>query len=252
MIVREMQDSVAVLRMEHGKVNAIDIELFSELQTELKYLESSEANAVILTGTGKSFSAGVDLFRLLRSGTDYVRSFVKILCEGLEILFFYPKPVVAAVNGHAVAGGYILTCACDYRIAAQTSLTIGVPELLVGVPFPAVALEIMRFAVAPQHLQHIAYTGRTYLPDDALQLGLIDEVAAPEKLMERAIQIASGFGLLPPDAFKMTKKTLREPVRQRLQMPPKESEEVMKAWCDPETHRIIRDYLDRTIGKRSS
>src|SRR5262249_18375100 len=119
MIVREMQNSIAVLRMEHGKVNAIDIELFSELQTELKYLESSEASAVILTGTGKSFSAGVDLFRLLRSGTDYVRSFVKILCEGLETLFFYRKPVVAAVNGHAVAGGCILTCACDYRIAAQ-------------------------------------------------------------------------------------------------------------------------------------
>src|SRR3990172_6187756 len=153
MIVREDRGSVAVLRMEHGKVNAIDVELFTELKEQLEAVERSEAVAAVLAGTGKAFSAGVDLFRLLQESENYVSGFLPVLVAGLEKLFLFPKPLVAAVNGHAIAGGCLMAFACDYRVAAGGAGTMGVPELLVGVPFPPLALEIMRFVVSHESLQ---------------------------------------------------------------------------------------------------
>jgi enoyl-CoA hydratase len=252
MIHTEMQDSIAIVRMEHGKVNAIDFELFEYLKHALTDIQNSDAQALVLTGTGKAFSAGVDLFRLLKSGTDYAEAFVKVLCEGLEALFFFPKPVIAAVNGHAVAGGCILACACDYRIGAKDSLTIGVPELLVGVPIPAIALEIVRFAAAHKYFQQIVYSGKTYSSAEALEVGLLDEVVPPENLLECAMQSAKRFTALPPVAFEITKRRLRETVRERIRQLPDEEQQVMDEWCSPETHQRIRAYLDRTIGKRNS
>ena len=250
MINTEIKDSIAIIQMNHGKVNAIDIELFGALQHALSEIKNSPVKAVVLTGSGKAFSAGVDLFRLLNSGTDYIRSFVKVLCDGLETLFFFPKPVIAAVNGHAVAGGCIMTCACDYRIGVSDGMTIGVTELLVGVPFPAIALEIVRFAAAPQYLQQIVYSGKTYLADDAVRVGLLDEVVTREKLIEQAMIAASRFAELPADAFAITKRRLREPLRHKVKMLPEEEQQVMEQWCSPQTHQTIRAYLDRTIGKR--
>jgi len=250
MINTEIKESIAILRMEHGKVNAIDIELFEALQSELLTIKNSSVKSVVLTGSGKAFSAGVDLFRLLNSGEEYIRSFVKVLCDGLEALFFFPKPVIAAVNGHAVAGGCILTCACDYRIGVQEGLTIGVTELLVGVPFPAIALEIMRFAVAPQYLQQIVYSGKSYPPDEAVRVGLLDEITTQEKLIEQAMAAASRFAELPQEAFAITKRRLREPLRNKLRILPEEAQQVMEQWRSPQTHQTIRAYLDRTIGKK--
>ena len=103
MIHREIRNQVAVIRLDHGKVNAIDIELFAALSDELVSLASHPVRAVVLTGTGKAFSAGVDLFRVLEGGKEYLEKFLPAFSIGLETLFLFPKPVVAAVNGHAIA-----------------------------------------------------------------------------------------------------------------------------------------------------
>jgi enoyl-CoA hydratase len=250
MIKTEIRESIAIVRMEHGKVNAIDIELFEAFQQELLAIKNSPVKSVVLTGSGKAFSAGVDLFRLLNSGKDYIRSFVRVLCDGLESLLFFPKPVIAAVNGHAVAGGCLMACACDYRIGVTEGLTIGVTELLVGVPFPAIALEIIRFVAAPQYLQQIVYSGKTYSAEDAVRVGLLDEITTQEKLMDQASKAASRFAELPQEAFAITKRRLREPLRNKVRMLPDEEQQVMEQWSSPKTHQTIRAYLDRTIGKK--
>ena len=251
MISTENQDDIAVVRMEHGKVQAMDVELFADLQRTLTELQASEAKAIILTGTGKAFSAGVDLFRLLKSGDNYIQSFVKILCDVFEQIFFFSKPIVAAVNGHAIAGGCVLTCACDYRVGVNTHLTIGVTELLVGVPYPAIALEIVRHAAAPQFLQQIVYSGKTYATEEAVKVGLLDESVPNDQLLERAMAVAKQLASVPLQAFAITKRRLREPVRKKLAMLPQEQDEILRAWRSPETHAMIHAYLDRTIGKRS-
>src|SRR5262245_57734470 len=115
MIERSQHEGVLTLRLAHGKANALDVELLDALLGELSGAAEG-ARAVILTGTGSIFSAGVDLFRLTREGADYVRRFLPLLSRFLRTLFTFPRPVVAAVNGHAIAGGCIIVLASDARL----------------------------------------------------------------------------------------------------------------------------------------
>lgn len=251
MIQMEMQDSTAILRMDHGKVNAIDIEMFSEFAARLQEAEDSSATSIVLTGKGKAFSAGVDLFQVLNGGREYLEKFLPLLVGTFQKLFLLPKPIVAAVNGHAIAGGCILTCACDYRIAAKGDSKIGVPELFVGVPFPPLALEMMRFAVSSEALQEIIYTGRTYGMEESLQKGMLDELVSPEMLLGRAIEVASQLGRIPQRAFWMAKRQLRHPVIEKARQFGPSDQEILNEWSAPATFEIIRGYLQKTIGKNS-
>jgi enoyl-CoA hydratase len=137
------QGGLAVLRLAHGKVNAMSME-FCEAVTA-RFAEIPPARAVVMTATGRTFSAGVDLVRLLEGGAPYIREFLPALSTMFATVFSHPAPVVAAINGHAIAGGCVLACAADKRLMARDGGHIGVTELLVGVPFPPVAMEIMRW-----------------------------------------------------------------------------------------------------------
>lgn len=252
MIHREDRDGTAVLRIEHGKANALDAELLEGLEERLRELEGDRPEAVVLTGTGRIFSAGVDLFRVLDGGRAYLERFLPALGRSLERLFAFPGPVVAAVNGHAIAGGCILACACDLKVMAEGDGRIGVPELRVGVPFPVAALEILRFAVPPQHLQKLAYVGRTYGPRDALAWGLVDELAAPERLPERAHEAARELAAIPRGSFALSKAHLRRPALERIRAYGSEIDpRVAELWAEDGIHDHIRDYLERTIGRKA-
>src|SRR4029079_1989985 len=176
MIESKMFDGIAVVTMDHGKANALDIELCDALATCFDDFRRSDAKAIVLTGKGKIFSAGVDLKRLSVGGAEYVRLFLPALHRLYEAVFFHPKPVVAAINGHAIAGGCVLACCADRRLMAQEAGRIGITELLVGLPFPALAFEVMRFTAAPQHFPALLYSGATFLPEQAIARGLIDEI----------------------------------------------------------------------------
>jgi enoyl-CoA hydratase len=250
MIHWDNRSFVTILRIENGPVNAIDLEMFTELIETLQELkQSSSTHAVVLTGTGKAFSAGVDLFRVLDGGRDYIEKFLPILATGLEELFLFPKPVVVAMNGHAIAGGCIMACACDYRIAADGAGKIGVPELLVGVPFPAIALEIVRFAASSGRAQEIVYTGRYYNLPEAKERGLIDEIVQPEECVNRACEISEKLGSIPASTFRTTKHQLRSIAIQQVRQRNEDSKELVAAWSDPAIHEVIRKYLDKTIRK---
>jgi len=254
MIHREPHGPITVLRMDHGKANAMDVELLDGLSDALSEAETSDAEALVLTGTGRIFSAGVDLFRVLDGGAEYLGRFLPALSRALKDLFTFPRPVVAALNGHAIAGGCILAAACDLRLMAQGSDgsggRIGVPELRVGVPFPTAALEILRFAIPRQHLQEVAYVGRTFSPDDALARGLVDELVDPDALIERALEAARSLAAIPTGTFQLSKRQLRRPTLERIAALEKEIDpEVDALWARPEIHQHIREYLDRTLKK---
>jgi len=228
---------IPTLRLAHGKASAMDVEMLEALTQTLN--EYREARAIILTGTGTIFSAGVDLFRLVDEGGPYVDRFFPLLSDCIRTLFELPIPVIAATNGHAIAGGCILVCACDYRFMAQGNGRIGVPELLVGVPFPDVALKVMQFAV-PNVARHVL-TGRTYLPDAALAAGMIDEVVAPEQLLESASRKALELAKIQPVSFALTKRALRGA--------PPDDAAALRVWKDGATHQYIRNYLEKTVRK---
>src|SRR5581483_10297498 len=172
------KDGVAIVTMRHGKANALDVEFCEALAAQLPLL-ASNSKAVILTGQGKIFSAGVDLVRLSAGGAAYIRQFLPSLHRAFAAVFEFSKPIVAAVNGHAIAGGCVLACAADRRIMAKDGGRVGVTELQVGVPFPPLAFEIMRHVTAPHFLEEVVLGAGTYVPDDALTRGLINEIVAP-------------------------------------------------------------------------
>jgi enoyl-CoA hydratase len=246
MIDLEQRGEIAVLTMRHGKANAMDGTFCEDLIGRLHELRGSPTRAVVITGQGKIFSAGVDLVQALDGGPDYFRKFLPPLRRAFEEVFFYEKPVVAAVNGHAIAGGCVLTCAADRRLMAQGDGRIGITELLVGVPFPVIALEIMRSAAAPQHFERVVYSGATFAPDAAVALGLIDEAVPADALLERALAAAEKLAALGPDAFALTKRQVRE----RLEKDgPRFDPAVDAIWYAPETSARIRDYVTRTFKK---
>lgn len=251
MIHLEHRDAVAVLRMEHGKANAVDSELFDDLVQRLDDVEPSAATAVVLTGTGKMFSAGVDLFQVLDGGSAYLRDFLPKLSASLKRLLAFPRPVVAAVNGHAIAGGCVLACACDRRLMAEPGGVIGLTELLVGVPFPVAALETVRELLPACHLQDVVYRGRTVVPGEARAIGLVDELVEPGELIERALARAAKLGAIPAPAFALTKRLLRAPLLERIDRYAADVDpEVLENWSRPETLATIRAFLDRTVGRK--
>ena len=251
MIHREDRGPVAILRIEHGKANAVDTELFADLGTALDDVEASDARAVVLTGTGSIFSAGVNLFRLLEEGAPYVAEFLPVLSASVRRLFTFPRPIVAAVNGHAIAGGCILAAACDRRVMNQDKGRIGVTELLVGVPFPADVLEILRFLLPDRHVQSLAYSGRTVDATEALEIGLIEEIAGADAVLDQSCEAAQRLGTIPADAFALSKHQLRQASVERMEtLAAATNDQVLEIWSRPETHATIRAYMEKTVGKK--
>jgi enoyl-CoA hydratase/carnithine racemase len=217
----------------------------------LDALVSSDARAVVLTSTGRVFCAGVDLQQVLDGGVDYLERFIPLLASAFERLFSFPLPVVAAVNGPAVAGGCILACACDRRVMVDGA-RIGASELLVGVPFPVAALEILRWACGDR-TEEVVLTGTLYGPEEALAVGLTHEVVAADDLLDRALVIAGELGAIAPGPFRLAKLQLRRPVVERITRDsPVMDRKVRALWSSAETTGAIRAQVELMAARRSS
>jgi enoyl-CoA hydratase len=250
MIDIKTTDGIDVMTLTHGKANALDIEFCEALAARFIELRNSDAKAVVITGQGKIFSAGVDLKRLSEGGADYIRKFLPVLHKLYDTVFYYPKPVVAAINGHAIAGGCVLACCADRRIMARESGRIGVTELLVGVPFPALAFEIMRHATPPYFFSETILSGETFTAEVAAHRGWVNEAVEPALVMERALAAAQSLAALSSPAFAQTKMQIRQAVTERLARSGEATDKaVTQIWTAPATLAYIRDYVARTLKK---
>ncbi len=250
MIERQDRDGVRILCLAHGKVSALDLELCEALLAELKTAQDDPVRAVVITGRGSSFSAGVDLFRLIKDGPEYGQRFLPVLDAVLRSALSFPKPMIAAVNGHAIAGGCILASACDWRVMAEGTGRIGVPELAVGVPFPALPLQIVGARLTDASFRDLVFTGRTVPVSEAMTLGLIDEQCPPESLIERATATANRLAAIPASAFALTKEAFATLILDRAACLSDLNARVVHAWMQPHTYDAIRAYLARTVGKK--
>lgn len=247
MIEQSIDNDIVTLTLSHGKANAADLELLTALSDSLA--ELGEARAVILTGRGSMFSAGVDLARLLKGGADYAAEFVPLLDRVVREMFAFPAPLVTAINGHAIAGGCMFGLAGDHRIMSRGKGRIGAPELLVSVPFPIAPLELLRYAIPPQHLHSLIYGGSTLLADDAADKGVIDEACDADQLMERAMAVATRLGALDSRNFRLTKTMLRDPGLQRmLNAGERLNPAVYQRWAEAQTLDGIQRYMDKLAG----
>lgn len=248
--LENVADGVRVLRMARGAVSALDTDFLLALREAVGQAGTDGGQALVLTGTGKAFSAGVDLRAYLDGGAAYVETFWDALTGLFEDLLHYPWPVVAAVNGHAIAGGCVIACCADYRL--MSGGTIGVPEMLVGIPFPSTALAAVAIAVGPG-ARRLVNTGATLGPEAALARGLVDEVVAPEDLLERAVARAARLRAIPVATFAHTKTALRRPFLEPLGSAESlASDAAAKGiWASPTGQNAVAAYVAATIPRKS-
>jgi enoyl-CoA hydratase len=230
---------VAVLRLARPPVNALDLELLTGIRTA--FGEAAGADAVVFTGSGRAFSAGVDLRRILDGGEGYAEAFLDALTGAFLAVFDCPRPVVCAINGHALAGGCVFAAACDARI--MSGGTIGLTELAVGVPFPVAALEIVRNAVGAAAAA-LALTARTMDAASARSIGLVDDVCDPDELLPKAVETARRLGSIPAEVYALTKEQLHRPVRQRIDWArPTDDPRVLRHWSSAPARDAIARFL---------
>jgi len=241
------EDGIRFVEFSHGKVNALDLEFCREISKALSEAATDECRGVIYSGNGRVFSAGVDLKRLINEDLEYLELFLDELESVFEKAFFFPKPLVANVNGHAVAGGCVLACASDARIAHRHA-KIGVPELRVGVPFPSLGLEIMRFSTAPQFFRQMINIGATYSDDRAVAAGLVDEIVDVDQMRGRCIDIINEMIRVPSEVFELTKNQLRIPAATNIARSEKQYRELIRAlWRSDEIRDVVRGYVETTL-----
>jgi len=235
-------ENVRVLTLSSGRVNALDVDLLEELTLAVGDLARSDCGALVITGAGRAFSAGVDLKRVVEGGADYTDRLVPALSDAFEAVYTYPGPTVAAVNGAAIAGGCVLACACDRRLITPDA-QIGVTEVHVGVAFPVAALEVMRYACG-DHADVVLLGGRTYRGAETIAAGLAHRVVDGD-LMGMAVAEASELGGIPADAYRHTKGQLRGPTLARIREAADIDGEVRRMWGSEETQQRIAAYVER-------
>src|SRR5207244_1939923 len=205
----ERQGPLAVLTLDRPPANALNRDFFSEVGTVLPALAAVDVRGVVVTGTGRFFSAGLDLFEILTYRGAEASEFMARFDDGFTGLFALEKPVVAAVNGHAIAGGAVLAATADFRLAAEGDGRIGLTEIQVGVPFPTSALEVVRFSCAGPYLPELLFHGRTYAPEEARVRRLVDDVVPAAELLPRALALAGELAARPLASFAASKRAPR-------------------------------------------
>jgi enoyl-CoA hydratase/carnithine racemase len=239
---------VRLLTFSSGRVNALDVAMLAELTAAVRELGQSDIGALVVTGGGRVFSAGVELGPVLEGGAGYTDRLIPALSEAFEALFCYPGPTVAAVNGAAIAGGCVLACACDRRLISPDA-QIGASEVRVGVPFPAAALEIMRYA-SGDRAEELLLGGRIYRGAEAIACGLAHRVV-DQDLVEAAIAEAADLSDIPAEAYRHTKAQLRAPALARMRAAGDSDREVRRLWGADQTRQRIAAHLQR-LKRRDS
>ena len=233
----ELADGVTTVRIDHPPVNAFDLGLVDDAVATVRGIQGP----IVLTGAGACFSAGVDLRAIIDGGADYTDRFLAAISDAFLAVFDHPAPVVAAINGHAIAGGCVLAMAADIRL--MSSGLIGLSEVAVGVPFPVAALEICRYAMGPSVTRAVLEADNIDVHAAAAR-GWIGEVIPPDDLMTRAVEIARALGRHSPTAYAAMKVQLHRHAREAIDAGAELDANVRAIWKSDETRARICAFLD--------
>ncbi|MCV7402139.1 crotonase/enoyl-CoA hydratase family protein [Mycobacterium fragae] len=203
-----LDESVAFITMDDGKVNALGPAMQQALNDALDNADRDEAKAIVIAGNDRVFSGGFDL-KILTSGE--VQPAIDMLKGGFELshrLLSYPKPVVMACTGHAIAMGAFLLSSGDHRVAAP-AYNIQANEVAIGMTIPYAALEVMKLRLTPSAYQQAAGLAKTFFGETAVAAGWLDEIVLPEAVLDRAAEAAREFATLNQQAHAATKLRTR-------------------------------------------
>jgi len=206
-------DNVAIVALNRGKVNALNHDTVRELADQLRVLETSDAvGAVVLTGTGKFFTFGFDIPEFLAYPKPRFVEFLTDFTDLYRQIFVFPKPVVAGLNGHTIAGGCMLALACDWRVMASGKAKISLNEIMFGASVFAGCAAMLRACVGQRAAEAMLCSGDMYGAEDAMSMGLVDRVAPVDELLDVAVEEARTLAGKDRTAFHGIKVLLRGPI----------------------------------------
>ena len=236
------KDSIVTLTLYRGKVNALNEPIVEELHGALKnFADDRNIKSVIITGHGKFFTFGFDIPEFLNySKKDFVQYLTKFT-DLYSFIFLYPKPIIAALNGHTIAGGCMMALACDYRIMVPGNARIALNEIEFGSSVFAGCIEMLRFWVGSRNATTILYSGAMYSAEAAKDLGLIDKVTTEENLIDAARKAALDLGSKPKNAFKGIKSLLRMSIAEEIKRKEEKSvKEFADIWYSDSTWKNLK------------
>ncbi|WP_052374538.1 enoyl-CoA hydratase/isomerase family protein [Chondromyces apiculatus] len=211
-IHRTQEESVAVLTLELGRSNAINGAFIEEVNGALDALEGDAGvKAVVVTGQGKIFCVGLDLVETTALEADALAQFVDAFDAMFLRLATFPKPVVAAINGHAIAGGCLLAMSADYRVMAAGKARIGVNEAALGLSLPSASFEVARRGIPAASWTEALFEGRLFEAEEALKAGLVHKLAASDVVAE-AVEVGKRLSAGSPKAVRVLKADLVAPL----------------------------------------
>ena len=250
-IARTLDSGVALLTLDLGRGNAIDYPFMDALASALDGCLADGARAVVITGSGKVFSGGLDLVTIYGYDRAEMGRYCDAFGASFEKVLAFPRPVVAAINGHALAGGCILAMAADARISAPGAHLIGLNEVAIGLSFPASAFEIARRATPDRSAAAVFLEGRRFTPDEALAAGIVDAIAGERGVVGEALDLAKRLSAGGIDAIADTKADLVAPVLARIEASaPRLRERFLDRWFSPDTRARIGALRDRLAKKQ--
>jgi enoyl-CoA hydratase len=243
----ERDGGLALVRMELGKANAIGPAFLAALDGALDELERGLPSAAILVGYDRYFSAGLDLPALLPLDRASMAGMITEFSRVMLRLFTLPCPVIAAINGHAVAGGCVLALQADVRLmTSDEGARIGLKEAALGIGLPTVVVETLRAQVPAASLVPIALEGRLFAPAEAEALGLVDAFHAPAELLPRAVARAKELAAIAPQAWAQIKNGLRGPVADAVRArDPETAKRWLDTWFSEDGRRLVGETVAR-------
>ena len=239
----QKSDGIVTLMIKRGKVNALNNTVIDEMRVLLKAFERDpEVKSIILTGSGKFFSFGFDIPEFLSFTKGQFREYLVNFTDLYTYIFSYPKPVVAALNGHTIAGGCMLALACDHRVMVCGKARISLNEIGFGASVFAGSTEMLRFWAGSANATEILFSGALYSAQEAKGLGLVHDVAGADGLMDAAHKTASGFASKYPPAFAGIKALLRRSIVEEMKRRERESiQEFVDIWYSETTWTNIQN-----------
>jgi 3,2-trans-enoyl-CoA isomerase len=239
------EDGIATVILHRGKVNALNEPLVEELHDNLANVEKDETiGAVILTGEGKFFSFGFDVPEFLAYSRDEFERFLRKFTNLYRYLFLYRKPTIAALNGHTIAGGCMLATACDHRVMVSGKAKISLNEVSFGASVTAGAVEMLAYCIGRRKAQDVLFSGRMFTPEEAYQIGLIDQITKRGKLMEISKSVAKDYSSKDQVAFESIKKLIKGHVFDRIQQREDDSiREFARIWYSESTWKNLQSIV---------
>lgn len=251
MLTTIQHGEVVEIRLSRPPVNALDPALVVALRQAVQTAVDDDARAVVLSGVPGLFSAGLDVPVLLGLDRAEMTAFWRAFVDLLAALGQCPVPVVAAITGHSPAGGAVLALFCDYRVMARGDYRIGLNEVQVGLAVPEVVQFALRRLVGAHRAERLMVAGAMVEPDEALRVGLVDELAEVDLVVGRALAWCRRHLDLPPVAMSATRRTARADLTEVLDTAVlDERTDFLDGWFSDETQTLLGALLASLQAKR--